>query len=80
MEYKRIWLRYSTFNTYGEVNPSESEESMKADAEIAQHINQGWRIVSTTPVTASKIDDYRKIPYVFTYTCGVEVFMVKERN
>ena len=80
MEYKRIWLKYNTFNTYGEVIPSESEDTKKVDAEIAKHINEGWRIVSTSPITASTIDDYRKTPFVFTYTIGIEIFMIKELN
>jgi hypothetical protein len=77
MEYKRLWLKYNTINNYGVVNPTESEDTKKVDAEIAEHINEGWRIVSTAPITASKVGDYDNRPFVFTYTCGVEVFMIK---
>ncbi len=78
MEYKRIWLNFETVTSYGLAVPIESDSTRNADAEIALLLNQGWRIVSTSPVTASRVDEYEGTLLVFTYTSGIEVFMIKE--
>jgi tartrate dehydratase beta subunit/fumarate hydratase class I family protein len=79
MEYKRIWLNFETVTSYyGSADPSECDSTRNADAEIAQLLNQGWRIVSTSPVTASRLDEFEGTLLVFTYTSGIEVFMIKE--
>ena len=87
MEYKRIWLKYSTeANTEyssGMISascyPSDNEDTAVADKEIKSYLNNGWRIVSTCPVTASKNFLTAKGDDVYlTFTSGIEVFMVRD--
>ena len=86
-QFKRVWLPYkqeqNTSNSSGMVIisyfPTDDEKTEKASTEIQNLITQGWRIVSTAPVTGSlnllrsEGDDV-----YHTFTTGIEVFMVKE--
>ena len=89
MEYKRIWMPYNTdfFDALMRVSPYDDEDTNKADDEIKQLLKKGWRIVSTAPVTESRA--YNKKGFcnmpnrygtdmVYTFTRGLEVFLVKE--
>jgi hypothetical protein len=84
MEYKRIWLPYcnSLNQDLFYVSPTDDENTKAADEEIAEHLKNGWRIVSAVPITESSsfsklgLRDYSDS--VFTYTSGIEVFIVKE--
>ena len=95
MEYKRIFIQFNT--DYSEslhyIWTCDDENSKRADKEIKKHLNDGWRIVSTSPVTASKRMNADGIAamglgydslkhewqdYVFTFTTGIEVFLVKD--
>jgi hypothetical protein len=87
MEYKRIWLKYSTEanfeNSDGMLNttcfPSDNEETVDTDNEILSLLSKGWRIVSTCPVTASKNILTSKGNNIYlTFTSGIEVFMIKD--
>lgn len=84
MEYKRIWLPYHTqlndLLYYAE--PCDDEDTEKADKEIADHLKNGWRIASVAPITGSGCYDKNGLKNfsdsVFTYTVGLEVFLVKD--
>jgi hypothetical protein len=93
MQYKRIFIPFSKdYNSINneEINhryecaiPVETEESTIADKEILEHLNNGWKIVSTVASTASEINidsNNPNFPIVtpFTYTNGIEVFLIKE--
>ena len=59
--------------------PTDDEKTEKVDTEIQNLITQGWRIVSTAPVTGSiNILNPKGTDVYYTYTTGIEVFMVKE--
>ena len=67
------------------VRPSDYEETKKADNEITKLLSEGWRIISTAPITGSQAYDreglssLRNHPeMVYTFTMGIEVFLVKE--
>jgi hypothetical protein len=86
MKYKRIWMPYNvdfiTILKY--VKPSDNEDTNKADNEITKLLSEGWRIISTAPITGSQAYDedglssIRKPEMVYTFTTGIEVFLVKE--
>ena len=89
MEYKRIWMPYNCnfYDTLMYVIPSDNEDTNKADEEIKQLLKKGWRIVSTAPVIESRAynkEGYCNMPntggpeMVYSYTSGIEVFLVKE--
>ena len=95
MEYKRIYIEFDTdySNTLHWFWPCDGKNSEKADKEIKKHLNDGWKIVSTSPVTASRRMNADGIvamgmgheslkheweDYVFTFTSGIEVFLVKD--
>ena len=86
MEYKRIKLPFATkFNTlFQAIHPFDNDDTKEADEEISRHLKNGWRIVSTTPITGSTAYDEKGIgsiglpEKVYTYTICVEVFLVKE--
>ena len=91
MDYKRIYITYDfDYNTTLHIASSiDSKWSKSADEKIKKHLNDGWRIVSTAPVIASKrlnAEYLSGMPptkhqwqdYVFTYTDGIEVFLVKD--
>ena len=85
-QFKRIWL---PFDVDGKIkkgsgfvetnyNPTDYEGTKKADAEIQKFITQGYKIVSTAPITKSyNIVTTAGASYA-NYTSGIEVFMVKE--
>jgi hypothetical protein len=88
-QFKRVWLPYkrklNTDNSNGMISigcyPTDDEKTEKASTEIQNLIAQGWRIVSTAPVTGSlnvffSVSDDNDIYH--TFTMGIEVFMVKE--
>jgi hypothetical protein len=90
-QFKRVWLPYDiekvedrrliSMETQHFIGyyPVEDEKTEKASTEIQNLITQGWRIVSTAPVTGSLnllLD--RSDDRYHTYTMGIEVFMVKE--
>ena len=87
MEYKRIWLKYGNETKIdgsdGMINaqcfPIDNNETTTADNEIKAHLNNGWKIVSTCPVTASNnILNPKGVDVYLTFTSGIEVFMVKD--
>ncbi len=91
MDYKRIYISYDTdySEALNSISPQEGEYSKSADKEIKKHLNDGWRIVSTAPVIASWRRNAENLSgiapnkhewqdYVFTYTNGIEVFLVKD--
>ena len=91
MDYKRINILYDTdyCDALHRISPEEGEYSKSADNEIKKHLNDGWRIVSTAPVIASWRRNAENLSgiapnkhewqdYVFTYTNGIEVFLVKD--
>ena len=86
MEYKRIWMPYNNefFKTCKYVHPSDDKDTEKADNEIAKLLSEGWRIISTAPITGSRAYDEKGLDgiglpeMVYTYTIGIEVFLVKE--
>ena len=61
-------------------SPNDGERTLKADKEISKHIEEGWKIVSTCPITASinLLHDRGRDDVYATYTQGIEVFMVKD--
>ena len=62
-------------------SPHDGEGTLKADKEIRKNIEEGWKIVSTCPITASVnllMEDKGLDDLYATYTQGIEVFMVKE--
>jgi hypothetical protein len=86
-QFKRVWLGYelgkdvdsSTGSVISITNPTDGEDTEKGDTEIQNLITQGWRIVSTAPVTGSlNILNSKGDDAYHTYTTGIEVFMVKE--
>lgn len=83
--YKRLWLPFKSgledrdsVTKWTIVEGYESEDCKKVDKEISELLKKGWSIASTSPVTATanKPSDYGGIVQ-FTYTAGIEVFMVK---
>lgn len=87
MKYKRIWIPLNPKNNIisepdyvsSSIYPCDDEDSKKADETIENMLNTGWKIISTTPITASHNilraggdDVYQH------YTSGIEVFMIKE--
>ena len=95
MDYKRIYIEFDTdYNDAGHwIWPYEGEYSKKADKEIKDHLNDGWKIVSTSPLTGSRrinadglsamglghdLLKHEWQDYVFTFTRGIEVFLVKD--
>ncbi len=86
-DFKRVWLPYKTESEHTRESalfsvslvPVDDDETLKADAEIRKLVNEGWKIVSTSGVMASRNllvagadDSY------LTYTSGIEVFLVKD--
>ena len=98
MEYKRIFIQFDpyrdiqsddlgdtpeTCNIYEEYFSTEGQNSKAADLEISKLLNEGWKIVSTCPVTCSLAKIDKSIvdnPFTLYYTCtdGIEVFLIKE--
>ena len=88
MEYKRIWMPYKDtyYRSIMSVGVGDYDETKKADEAIANHLNNGWRIASTCPVTAtqahpewdSELTEKQQKKHVYTYTTGIEVFLVKD--
>jgi hypothetical protein len=89
MEYKRIWMPYGTDfrDSLMYVSPYDNEETIKVHNELAKLISEGWRIISTAPITESRAyssNGNHNIPgmggsdMVYTYTSGIEIFLVKE--
>ena len=86
-KFKRVWLKskleQDVSSSSGMVimtaYPTDDEKTEKVDTEIQNLITQGWRIVSTAPVTGSiNILNPKGTDVYHTYTTGIEVFMVKE--
>ena len=91
MEYKRIWMPYEdTYHKYTmSLGVADNDETKKADEAIANHLRNGWRIASTCPVTITQAyaavggdetnhKDEQQKKHVYTYTSGIEVFLVKD--
>jgi hypothetical protein len=60
----------------------EDEDSEKADEQIRVALNNGFKIVSTAPITGTYIteesnEDEAPVVKTYTYTDGIEVFLVK---
>ena len=86
-QFKRIWLPYhqkddlknSNGMVYATRYPIDDEKTEKANNKIQNLITQGWRIVSTAPVTASfNLINPKGDDMYHTFTSGIEVFLVKE--
>jgi hypothetical protein len=78
MEYKRIRLHLDHLEMLTRVKVGElEEEGRNSEAEIVHYLNNGWKIVSTSPITESVARELGP-PLSFTYTSGIEVFMIKE--
>ena len=83
--YKRLWLSFKSgledldnVTSFTDTLPMESEDSKKVDKEISELLKKGWSIASTSPVTATSVRPlYKGGTQQFTYTVGIEVFMVK---
>ena len=89
-QFKRVWLKFKLEDDVSSSSgmvimtayPTDDEKTKKVDTEIQNLITQGWRIVSTAPLTGSinilypKVDEGHDVYH--TYTTGIEVFMVKE--
>jgi hypothetical protein len=87
MEFKRVWMSYKVeqelSNSSGMIvvsySPVDNDETEAADQEISDLLNEGWKIVSTCPVTGSINILNRDGEDVYvTFTKGIEVFIVKE--
>ena len=94
MQFKRIFIQFDRVDEededkesnyfYQVVCSQEGEKSKEADLEVEKHLNEGWRIVSTSPVVASEIfidrttDASSQLIRPLTFTDGIEVFLVKE--
>ena len=85
--FKRVWLPYKSNHSSDSSSgllittflPNDDENTKKADTKIQNLITQGWRIVSTAPVTGSiNFLNPNGDDAYHTYTTGIEVFMVKE--
>ena len=74
MDFKRVWIGY--FPNDG--IPVDSEETEKNDQEVLDLLNDGWEIVSTVPITASREFFIDGKFIALTYTSGVDVFMIKK--
>ena len=86
-QFKRVWLEYKSEQNVSSSSgmvistayPTDGKKTEKGDTEIQNLISQGWRIVSTAPVTGSlNILNPKGDDVYHTYTTGIEVFMVKE--
>jgi hypothetical protein len=80
MEFKTVWMGYECKFNGSYIIPNDSGETKKAVNEISKLLKAGWKIVSTVAINGSitakvlKIDEY----HTYTYTSGIEVFLVKE--
>ena len=91
MEYKRVFIQYDVEWLYedSEVYPVEGKDSHAADETILKMLNDGWRIVSTVPVSKAIIMDSIKLQKeagnkiilpekAVTITDGIEVFLTRD--
>jgi H2-forming N5,N10-methylenetetrahydromethanopterin dehydrogenase-like enzyme len=88
MQYKRMYIPFDNDMQYDSndgqstvlYSPNDGERTLKADKEIRKNIEEGWKIVSTCPITASinLLHDRGRDDVYATYTQGIEVFMVKD--
>jgi hypothetical protein len=56
----------------------ESNETFKADKEVLDLLNQGWKISSACPINATFTQNVSNTIIPFTITDGIEVLMFKE--
>jgi hypothetical protein len=80
MNFKKVWIGYNTEREGLTLFPYDNEDTETAVDEIDQLIKEGWKIVSTCPITATQISrDLKSTEYqTYTFTSGIEVFLVKE--
>jgi len=78
MKYKRIHLPFVVDNTNTNelilITPKDGDDTKNVDELISQLVEDGWQIVSTSPIISSK---EFKNSVVFPFTTGIEVFLVK---
>ena len=80
MRFKKVWMGYETQKENNKLFPYDNEETEKAVNEISQLLEEGWKITSTSPVTASAVskDLFSDEYHTYTFTSGIEVFLIKE--
>ena len=95
VDYKRIWIEFDIDinqfpqnkdkkidpHNHNYIYPShETEKSKMADSLIKNYLNDGWKIVSTSPTvaTSSIVAPADLTHSSITFTNGYEVFLIKE--
>jgi hypothetical protein len=87
MEFKRIFLPYKVEEKMDGDNsknitttfiPSNYEKTTIAENEIKSLLQNGWEIVSTSPVIGNKNIIVDKWAFRGSFTTGIEVFLVKK--
>ena len=63
--------------------PYDFDDSDDANVDLASLLNEGWKIVSTCPVTATRVETdksnrWNVVTKTFTYTDGIEVFLTRD--
>ena len=91
-QFKRIFIPCSQQDEVGGSNklelennfekwvPINGEDTLSADKEIQEHLNDGWRIVSTCPIVGTfslKSASQSDVTNNFVFTDGIDVFLVK---
>ena len=87
MDYKILYFMYEqdySKSLHG-IKLKRSEFNTDVEAELKESLKNGWRIASTCPIIKSRLMDQEGIGsdigttrHVYTYTDGIEIFLVKE--
>ena len=80
MYFKKVWMGYETQKEINKMFPYDNENTEKSVNEIGQLLKEGWKIASTSPVTASTVlkDPFSNQYHTYTFTSGIEIFLIKE--